>query len=383
MGRFHAFNLAHELERRGHLERLITSYPRFETVKYGVSRERIRSLLLNEILNRGWRRAPDWLKAHYNAQYLLHELFDRRAARHLPPQPELVVGWSSYALHTLRRARELGAKTVLDHGSCHIAAQDEILREEYSRLGLPGREFAHPKIIDKELQEYREAEAIVLPSQFSRETFISRGVPAAKLLLAPYGVNLTNFYPVGKPDKTFRVIHCGQISLRKGVHYLLQAFTELQLPGAELWLIGSLTEEFRPLLQRFASASIRHLGPFPEPELHKYYSQGSVFCLNSIEDGFGMVLVQAMACGLPVITTTNTGAADAVREGRDGFIIPIRDVAALKEKILYFYENPEAGPQHGGGGPGAGAGRVHLGGLWRQDHRRLPAGPGRSRQCEL
>ena len=198
MGRFHAFNLAHELERQGHLERLITSYPRFETVKYGISREHICSLLLNEILNRGWRRAPDWLKAHYNAQYLLHELFDRRAARHLPPQPELVVGWSAYSLHTLRRARELGARTVLDHGSCHIVAQDEILREEYSRLGWRGREFAHPKIIDKELQEYREAEAIVLPSQFSRETFVSRGVPAAKLLLAPYGVNLTNFYPVGK-----------------------------------------------------------------------------------------------------------------------------------------------------------------------------------------
>ena len=242
-----------------------------------------------------------------------------------------------------------------------------------------GREFAHPKIIDKELQEYREAEAIVLPSQFSRETFISRGVPAAKLLLAPYGVNLSNFYPVGKPDKTFRVIHCGQISLRKGVHYLLQAFTELQLPGAELWLIGSLTEEFRPLLQRFASASIRHLGPFPEPELHKYYSQGSVFCLNSIEDGFGMVLVQAMACGLPVITTTNTGAADAVREGRDGFIIPIRDVAALKEKLLYFYENPEAGRSMGE----AARERVQAGFTWADygakiiaGYRRVLGGPG-------
>ena len=342
MGRFHAFNLAHELERHGHLERLITSYPVFETVKYGVPRERICSLIFNEILNRGWRQAPKFLKVHCNPQYLLHELFDRRAVRHLPPKPELVVGWSSYSLHTLRRARELGAKTVLDHGSCHIVAQDEILREEYSRLGLRGYEFAHPKIIDKELLEYREVDGITIPSRFVRETFIQRGVPEAKLLLAPYGVNLTNFYPAGKEDKTFRVIHCGNISLRKGVHYLLQAFGELKLPGAELWLIGSLTDEIRPFLERFASPAIRHLGPFPERELYRYYSQGSVYCLNSIEDGFGMTLVQAMACGLPVITTTNTGGADVIRDGRGGFIIPIRDVAALKEKILYFYENPEA-----------------------------------------
>ena len=55
-----------------------------------------------------------------------------------------------------------------------------------------------------------------------------------------------------------------------------------------------------------------------------------------------MVTVQAMACGLPVICTTNAGAADIIREGRDGFILPIRDVDAIKEKILYFYENPEA-----------------------------------------
>jgi glycosyltransferase involved in cell wall biosynthesis len=161
------------------------------------------------------------------------------------------------------------------------------------------------------------------------------------LIQVPYGVNLANFYPVPKQEKIFRVIHCGNLSLRKGVHYLLQAFAELRLPGAELWLIGPLSEEIRPFLQRFDSPAIRHLGPFPEKGLYKYYSQGSVFCLASIEEGLAMVQAQAMACGLPAIITTNTGGADIIREGLDGFIIPIRDVAALKEKMLYFYENPE------------------------------------------
>ena len=341
LGRFWAFDLARELARRGYLERLITSYPVFETVKYGVPRERICSLIVHEFLNRGWLKAPNFLRARFNAQYAIHELFDYHAARRLPARPELVVGLSSYSLHTLRRARELGAKTVVDHGSCHIVEQDAILREEYARLGLQSFDYPHPRIIDKEVQEYEEADGIAIASQFVRETFIKRGVPASKLLLAHYGVNLTNFYPAPKRDKVFRVIHCGNISVRKGVHYLLQAFGELKLPEAELWLIGSLADEIRPFLARFASPNIRHLGPFPERELHKYYSQGSVYCLNSIEDGFGMTLVQAMACGLPVITTTNTGAADAVRDGRGGCIIPIRDVAALKEKLLFFYENPE------------------------------------------
>jgi glycosyltransferase involved in cell wall biosynthesis len=108
-------------------------------------------------------------------------------------------------------------------------------------------------------------------------------------------------------------------------------------------LIGSMTDEIKPFWRRWASPAVRHLGPFPERALHRYYSQGSVFCLASIEEGLAMVQAQAMACGLPVICTTNTGGADIVRPGQDGFIVPIRDVAALKDKILYFYEHPEAG----------------------------------------
>jgi glycosyltransferase involved in cell wall biosynthesis len=122
----------------------------------------------------------------------------------------------------------------------------------------------------------------------------------------------------------------------------LQAFSELRLKDAELWLIGSITDEIKPFLRQFSSPAIAYKGPFPEKDLYRYYSQGSVFCLASIEEGLAMVQAQAMACGLPVICTTNTGGADLVREGRDGFILPIRDVDAIKEKILYFYENPDA-----------------------------------------
>jgi glycosyltransferase involved in cell wall biosynthesis len=152
---------------------------------------------------------------------------------------------------------------------------------------------------------------------------------------------LTHFYPGPKEDNTFRIIHCGGISMRKGVHYLLQAFTELNLPGTELWLIGSMTDEIKPFLRKWGSPAIRHQGPFPERELHKYYSQGSVFCLASIADGFGMVVPQAMACGLPVIITENVRAADIVTEGETGFAIPIRNVDALKEKLLLLYDNPD------------------------------------------
>ena len=340
LGRFWLFYLAKQLQDHNLLGRLITSYPKFEAARYGISPDKVDSLLIHEIHNRAWRKISRFTESLFNPQYMIFELFDRQAARHIMNQSDIFAGLSGCSLYSLRRARQMGAKTVLERGSTHILYQRTILEEEYARFGMR-KTVVHPKVVERELREYQEADFISIPSLYVKETFLQRGVPAAKLLHVPFGVDLTNFYPIPKVDKIFRVIQCGNLSLRKGVHYLLQAFWELKLRGAELWLIGSLTEEIRPFLKQFASPAIRHLGPFPEPELHKYYSQGSVFCLASIEEGLAMVQPQAMACGLPLIITTNTGGADLVQDGQEGFILPIRDVAALKEKILYCYENPE------------------------------------------
>ena len=108
--------------------------------------------------------------------------------------------------------------------------------------------MVHPKVVERELTEYQEADFIAIPSQFVKETFLQQGIPEERLIQVPFGVDLTHFYPVPKEDNTFRIIHCGNISIRKGVHYLLQAFAELNLPGAELWLIGSMTDEIKPFL---------------------------------------------------------------------------------------------------------------------------------------
>ena len=338
--RFHAFNLARELQRLSGLHRLITSYPVFETVKYGIDRDRIRSLPVIEAVERSWRALPLSLKRACDLRYLLCERFDRSAADLVPEDSDIFVGWSSFSLHSLRRSKRHGAKTVLERGSSHMLYQCDIMREEYGRFDIKG-ELAHPRIVEKELLEYEEADYISVPSAYVKQTFLVRGYPAEKLIHVPYGVDLAHFRPVPKRDATFRVVHCGGLTLRKGVHYLLQAFSELDLPDAELWLIGSVSPEIKPFLARYASEGIRHLGPFPQTNLYQYYSQGSVFCLASIEEGLAMVQAQAMACGLPVICTTNTGGADIVRDGVDGYVVPIRDVRALKEKILYLYENPD------------------------------------------
>jgi glycosyltransferase involved in cell wall biosynthesis len=263
--------------------------------------------------------------------------FDRAAARHIPPDTEIYVGWSSKSEDGIARAQEGGATTIVERGSAHIEVQRDLLRKEYEQFGGTPN-LPHPEIVEKEKREYEAADYIGVPSSFVKRTFLEEGVSESKLIQVPYGVDLDGFSPVKKEDDTFRVIYAGSMSLRKGVHYLLRAFAELDLPGAELWLLGSKRSEVAPFFKRYEDA-FQHLGHKPQEELYRYYSQGSVFVLPSIEEGLAMVQVQAMACGLPLICSTNTGGEDLINEEEHGFVVPIRDVDALKGKIRWCYEN--------------------------------------------
>ena len=339
-GRFWAFYLAQELQKRNSLHTLISTYPKFAIKKYDINSDLIRSVWGVELMSRWWQKLPNWIKGTYNPQLEFLERFDRGVINSLSPGFDIFVGWSGACFWSLHRAKEMGALTVLDRGSSHMQYQTQILQEEYERWG---QKFTatHPGVYERELQSYIDADRIAVPSLFVKRTFLELGLPENKLIHVPYGVSLKEFYPVPKEDRTFRIIHCGGISLRKGVQYLLQAFHELNLPDAELWLVGTLDPAFQPFLAKYESARIILKGKQPQSQLRWFYSQCSVFCLASIEEGLAMVQPQAMASGLPVIHTTNTGGEDIVRDGVDGFCVPIRDVEALKEKILFFYENPE------------------------------------------
>jgi glycosyltransferase involved in cell wall biosynthesis len=336
LGRFHAFHLAQQLQQRNALAQLLTSYPTFEVVKYGIRSELVSSFVWLEAMRRVWWKTP--LNARWNTQYFFSSLHDRIAARALRPGADLFVGFSGSSLKTLRRAKALGMIGVIERSSSHMLYQQAILTEEYARLGMRFSQ-THPKVIDQEIAEYHEADAISTPSSFAKRTFLAEGVPEEKLIMVPFGTDLSAFRPLPKEDDKFRVIFCAGLTIRKGVHYLLQAFSELRLPDAELWLVGSVSEEIRPFLERYHRSDIVVHGHKRKSELSWYYSQGTIFCLPSLEEGMAMVQLQAMACGLPLLCTTNTGGEDIIREGVDGFVVPIRDVGALKAKILWAYDH--------------------------------------------
>ncbi|MFA6407401.1 MAG: glycosyltransferase family 4 protein [Candidatus Paceibacterota bacterium] len=346
-GKFHLFQLAEQLFKFGYLEQLITSYPKFMVRKYGIPSEKIYSVPLKEVVQRGWLLLPRALKKMYNPQNLIHEIFDWEASLRVRAT-DFFVGTPATYPKTMQKAKKLGATIIVENGSAHTLYVMKILREEYDRFGIvPGVfQLSHEKLVEKDVLAYRDMDYVSVPSLFVKRTFLEYGIPENKIIHIPYGVDLSEFRQVPKSDNVFRVIYVGGMTLQKGVHYLLKAFSQLNLPNSELVLIGSMSEEMEPFFKRY-EGSFTYKGHISQSELYKHYSQGSVFAIASIQDGFGMVLLQAMACGLPVICTTNTGGEDIVRNGLDGFIIPIRSENAIKEKLLYFYENSDKAKEMG------------------------------------
>jgi len=347
-GRFHAYNLAAQLERHQVLDKLITTYPAYEVIKYGISKNKLDVFPIWEVLNRGLMKTQKLIGLNqtlFNPG--LHFLFEKWSSTRINPETDRYIGWSATSEEGILKARKFGAKTILERGSSHIETQTSLLKDEYHLFGKAG-EFkgTHKKVIQKELKEYELADYISVPSTFVKKTFLAKGFPEEKIIQNPYGVNISQFKPGQKQDRVFRIIYVGQMSLRKGVHYLLKAFASLKVENAELILIGGMTTELEKQISS-APAGVKYLGVKPQHELVTYYQQASVFVICSIEEGMAMVQAQAMACGLPVICTTNTGGDDLIRDGKEGFVIPIRDVNAILDRMEWMYQHPEETLQMG------------------------------------
>jgi len=341
--------LARAFDQKGYLHRFFTpSYgrkadnlpPFVVNMLFGeqdIDLRKVRTSTMVRLLRSFMSRTAKIREAKPTQRYRVNEVIDHWVARSLDSGADIVMAEAQIALQTIRRAKDLGMTTVLDRTNSHIVYQSQIWSEENEEMGIEW-EPNSARVIEKGIAEYEEVDYIFALSSYVKRTFIDHGVAADKVLCVPTGIDLSPFRQVEKGDDVFRVVYCGFLQPKKGTHFLLQAFDELKLKNAELLLIGRVSQEIQAVLEKYKGA-YKHIGYVENTELYKYYSQGDVFVIPSLEEGLAKVIIEAMACGLPVIGSTNTGAEDVVREGQDGFVVPIRDVESLKDKIQYLYDN--------------------------------------------
>ena len=339
-GRFHAFNLAEELHKKNILHLLVTSYPKFLISNYLIPSRKIITIFSKELIERTMAKL-NMFKLFRHLYYYINSYFDFLASKKIDyKQSDIIIGWAGACKTTFLKAKKYNqCLKILERGSSHIEYQNNILLEEYKLLGLSTMGISS-KLIKRELEEYSLADYISVPSTFSKNSFLKMGTDPKKIIQIPYGVNLNDFKPGQKSDKIFRIISTGSVSVRKGNIYLLKAFSELNLKNSELIFVGPIDHEMKIVIKAFANENkIKFLGQKPQKFLRTYYINSSIFVINSIEEGLAMVQAQAMACGLPVICTTNSGGEDIVDHNKNGFVCPIRDIQELKKRILFFYEN--------------------------------------------
>lgn len=339
-GTFHHFDLARELEARGFLKRIYSSFPWRRLRREGVSRRLVETF--------PWIHTPLFVSGRYwqmprpIANYLTYNdfvLFDRWVAARIE-SCDVFVALSGSGLKAGQLVQSRGGKYVCDRGSSHIRYQNAIVSEEYQRWGAPIK-ACDARVIAREEAEYATADAITVPSEFARRSFLEMGVAAEKVVKVPFGVLLSRFRPTLQPPRDrFEVLFAGTVSLRKGVPYLIQAFQMLDHPHKRLRLAGPVEPAARAVLERLEMNHVEILGGMPQERLAECMSGSHVMVLPSIEEGLALVQAQAMACGCPLISSFHTGGEDLFQDGVEGFLVPIRSPEAIHDRLAQLAGDP-------------------------------------------
>ncbi len=275
----------------------------------------------------------------------VREAVAQAGCRHLV-HSSCIVGYEGFALPAFQAAKALGGRsTVLNYPVAHHRQRRRVRQEENDRepdFAVTWPDFddwpaGHEERLDEEI---RQADVVLVGSSYASDSFVAEGIDRSKMRVVPYGVDLQTFTPAAAraASSRFKVIYAGQLTQRKGIAYLLRGYAKFARPDSQLTLVGSVVGSDLPL--RPYAGLFEHLSHQTRPALAAIYRESDVFVFPTLIEGMPLVVLEAMACGLPVIVTAN-GPADIVRDGIDGFVIPQRDEDAVCDRLDRLYRDPE------------------------------------------
>ncbi len=283
------------------------------------------------MLRYSWWR---WYQGHYQFQC------DRRLGSWARQQveklqPERCYVFTQVGLEVLKWASSRSVPAVLDNPNGHIRHYREVFVREAGRW-FGTKHLGHPTeaMVERVEEEYELADRIRVSSEWAKDSMVSYGVPAGKIQVVAQPLDLLRFQPNGErseADGPLRICYTGNLNLAKGFPYLMRAVKMLGDDQISLEIVGATgnrpTKNLFDKERRGMKLSSAPGDPVPA------YRRAEVFVLPSLHDGFGFVVAEAMACGLPVIVTEDCGAAGWVRDGETGWIIPSGRVDALADAL--------------------------------------------------
>jgi glycosyltransferase involved in cell wall biosynthesis len=249
--------------------------------------------------------------------------------------------WSSFGLYSIKKAKKHGSIIFVEKSCPHPNFQNKLLDEEAIFLNIERKTYSD-SFTQRAIEEFKLADKIVVCSTYTLNSFLENGIKREQLYNVALDANFTTKRIHDKNyDKNQLIVGMvGGSIIRKGFIYLLQAWKELNISNAKLLLKTSESALMKvPKIWDMIKGdnTIEVLGYFDDME--DFYEQCDLFVLPSIDEGFGMVVFEALSCSLPVIITKNVGAGDFITDTQEGFIIDIRNAQQIKEKIEYLNNN--------------------------------------------
>lgn len=282
------------------------------------------------------RYTPSW------RNFLLGDLYDRRAAHALPPSGDRFMGFVGKALHSFRAARERGFRILeLVAANSHVRNVQRLHQRAAADSGVSDS-WLNEAQAAKTIREYELADRILVHSRYTADSFLEAGIPSAKLHRTYLRVHPRFQPPDDRPDdELFRIVYVGRIEATKGIGVLLDAYERLDVPSKELTLVGGWsTRSMRKYMTRRLS-DVRNVELAPGDPLPSLQT-ADVFIHPSYEDGFGYAPMEALACGVPVIVTEDTGMKEYVIDGQNGFVVPTGSVDHLLHRLGQITHKPMA-----------------------------------------
>jgi starch synthase len=247
------------------------------------------------------------------------------------------------------RLKKCGSNTIciVEEVNSHVLYSHQLILEEYLKLGMSPALCLNSYDTAKRLDAYQVADYILVPSSFAKRSFVSRGYPDSKVILNIYGMAKPAAPTVVRQsadrvtyEDVFRVLYVGQLNIRKGLRYLVEAFKHFRHPRKELWIVGPATP-VTGLENTTFTDEIQFKGVLKGISLLSAYKSSSVFVLPSVEEGLALVQGEALASGLPIIATTHSGAEDIITHGVEGFIVEPCDASAITGALQELADKPE------------------------------------------
>lgn len=253
-------------------------------------------------------------------------------------------GFQGSCLESIKATNKQNGFSVCELATAHVTYAKKILGEEKQLLPEWSDSISNvvfPAAYEKRLEEEPiEAKLVIAASGFTKFTLTDAGIPSDKISILPLGAPVDHIrYDPNKStpeNRPLKLLYAGTVTQRKGIAYLLEAMKRFSNREVELHIIGSVFGQ-GTAFNKYKDLYNYH-GPCSQVELFDRYSDYDALVLPTIFEGFALVVVEAMAAGLPVITTPHSIGADLISDDRNGYLVPIRQVKAIENAILKLRE---------------------------------------------